>query len=146
MRACGFWAAGWREICLRLHFNRQDLDNELCQRLDRLEQLLSPKTLEERFEAFVLHPYWEFYTPFPKDEDDRNVDVQSEIKRIALGLRGQGVNLRGCIERATCSDQGQTALFGESLVAAGFEVDDLYAMGTEAWESAGPQSRQIGFC
>jgi hypothetical protein len=145
VRARGFWAAGWRELCTHLHFNRQDMASELRERLDRLEHLLSPKTLDERFEAFVLHPNWEFYTPSPKHENDRNIDVRSEIERIALELKDEHVHLRRYIERATCPGPGEAALFGESLVAAGFEVDSLYAMGIEAWETASPQSRQIGF-
>ena len=146
MRAGGFWAAGWREICTRLHFHRQEMDAELRDRLDGLEQLLSPKTLDERFEAFVLHPYWELYTPFPKHEDDDHVDVRAEVETIALELRDTNGRLYEYVERATCpGGQGQTALFGESLVAAGFEVGHLYAIGIRAWEVARPKSQQIGF-
>jgi hypothetical protein len=145
VRGRGFWAVGWREICMRLHFNRQDMNNELRDRLDQLEYLLSPKTLDERFKAFVLHPNWEFYTPAPKHEEDRNVDVRSEIERIALELKGEHVCLRGYIECATSPGRGEAALFGESLVAAGFDVSNLYGMGIEAWGAVSPQSRQAGF-
>lgn len=145
VRPRGFWAAGWREICTRLHFNRQDMAEELRERLDRLEHLLAPQTLDERFEAFVLHPEWEFYTPCPKNENDRNVDTRAEVEKIALELRAEHLQLRECIERATCPGQGEAALFGESLVAAGFEVDPLYAAGVEAWEAASPHLRQVGF-
>ena len=70
------------------------MGNELRERLDRLEQLLSPKTLDERFEAFVLRPRWEFYTPAPKHENDRHVDVQAEIEKMTLELKTEHDRLR----------------------------------------------------
>jgi hypothetical protein len=130
---------------MTLHFDGQVMDEELRERLARLEGLLAPKTLDERFEAFVLHPYWELYTPFPKHEDDDYMDVRAEIEDIALELKAQHSEPRGYVEHATCPGRGGAALFGESLVAAGFEVDHLYAIGVEAWEAASSQSRQIGF-
>jgi hypothetical protein len=145
VRAQGFWAAGWREICARLHFNRGDMDNELRERLDRLEHLLSPKTLDERFEAFVLHPRWEFYTPAPKHGNDHHVDVQAQIEKITLELKAEHDRLREYVERATCTGQGEAGEFGNLLVRAGFDVDYLYRIGVEVWKSARPQSRETGF-
>jgi hypothetical protein len=145
LRTLGFWAAGWREICMTLHFDGQEMDLELRQRLAQLEHLLAPNTLDERFEAFVLHPYWEFYTPFPTHENDDHIDVRAEIEGIALELKDHHTDVRKYVDRATCPGQGGAPLFGESLVAAGFDVDHLYALGIEAWDAANSESRQIGF-
>ena len=145
VRARAFWATGWHEICTRLHFHREGMDNELRERLDRIEHLLAPKTLDERFEAFVLHANWELYTPYPKHDNDRLFDVRAEIDKISVEMKIEPARLREYAKRATCPGQGEAAVFGESLVEAGFEVGHLYAIGIEAWEGASPQSRQIGF-
>jgi hypothetical protein len=145
VRSRSFWLAGWRQVCLTLHFDGRKMAESTRERLSLLEEMLEPKTLEERFEAFVLCPYWDLYTPYPKDENDRLLDVKLEIEAISRELRGSPDELSEYVRRATRPGQGQASLFGESLMAVGFDPDALYSIGVEAWDGCSSQPSYPGF-
>ncbi len=145
LRAQSFWAAGWREICLTLHFDGRGMDRTTRDRVSLLERMLAPRTLDERFEIFVLCPHWDLYTPYPKDENDHLLEAEPEIDAMCRELRDLPEELLEYVRRTTPSGQGQASLFGESLVASGLDPDALYSIGIEAWDTCSSQTRYFGF-
>ena len=103
LRARAFWAAGWRSICDVLHFDGRGMDEETRERVAELERVLAPKTLNERFETFVLQPYRALYTPYPEHENDSHIDTGPEIDRISWELKNTPDQLCKYALRATQS-------------------------------------------
>jgi hypothetical protein len=144
VRARRFWAAGWREVCAALHFDGERMDQETRERLVTLERTLAPETLDERFEAFVLQPQWDLYTPYPKHENDHHIETRPEIDRISRELKNSCNQLRGYVVQATEAGQSQATMLGDSLAAI-HDADDLFSLAVDTWDSCNSCLRNIRF-
>lgn len=122
-----FWGAGWRELCETLYFGRKGMSAELCLKVEALERKARPKTLDARFEAFVLEPSWHLYDPdksYEPNSGGGRLDVKDELNTMAKELLVDRVKLGLFLSRAFDNDSigSSTHDFGYEL---GCETDDL---------------------
>ena len=68
----GFWQLGYREICESLKYNKESASDEVRKKLINLQKQLSPVTLQEQIQNFVIKD--SFYDIFDQNEINEKMD------------------------------------------------------------------------
>jgi hypothetical protein len=147
IRATKFWPEGWRSLCETLSRYRNTIPDPVLSKLDALEALMRPTTLEDRFSAFVLSEYWRDVDPAGTEEDDDcgSYDRPAERAR-ALGAEiGQLSNddLKSFAERATIAHKGYARAFGVGLFDAAADRATRWKLIKNAFLEARAKEREI---
>ena len=129
VRNKGFWAEGWKQLCMTIHFDSKKWPTDTQAKVEKLEQDLRPASLEDRFSTYVTNAPWGFY-PVDSDIEEETNDRVIFIRAEKVGVEAAKLpSLWPSLMKQTIAYSGQSASkpFGRGLAKGAADVFEMWS-------------------
>ncbi len=115
----GFWGEGWFAACEALNTYRGESQTPA---MRACEAALMPRTLTDRFDAFMRQPLWEWHNP-NADEADSYRDAERQAQAVGVEAAAGGTEGEALIAAALSQGDITGIGFGAGLAQAADDLD-----------------------